>query len=209
MALYLWNIQLAEALLPSLSLFEVTLRNSVHTTLTDHARATPNPEFWFKHVLHQRMYDNITDLIARITRRNGIPPSAGKVISEITFGFWPLLFSRSYNSLWWQNQDPLIAHILPHYRRIARDTRSIFEMRLEYFAMLRNRVMHHEAIFQGVAAINRPVLAIDILHQQLLETLGWINEDAVELVSIIDHFDVTFINGRQRIESELRRHFGA
>lgn len=201
--LYCWNIQLAEALFPPLAIFEVTLRNTVHDALSIYA----GTDYWFKSVLHERMYSNITDLIARITRRQGQPPTAGKVISEITFGFWPLLFAKSYNSLWWNQVDPLLTEVIPNFPKVARDTRSVFQERLEYIVILRNRVMHHEAIFQGVAALNRPVLQIDTLYVHLLETLNWINADAAMLASCVDHFDDAFHNGRSRVELELLNRF--
>jgi hypothetical protein len=76
-------MQLAESLIPSLSTLEVTVRNAVHNTLTVHTGS----EFWFKPVLHSLMFGNVMDLVSRLTRRQGHPPTIGKVISEITFGF--------------------------------------------------------------------------------------------------------------------------
>lgn len=202
--LYCWNVQLAEALMPSLAFFEVSLRNAVHTALT----ARTGSEFWFKPVLHQKMYENVTHLIDKLTRRHGVPPTAGKVISEITFGFWPLLFAKHYNGLWWQYPNPLLATVIPNYPKMARDTRAKLEERLEYFVNVRNRVMHHEAVFQGVGALNRPVRLLPTLHNQVLETLAWINHDAVALVASLDHFKDTYHYGKARIEADLRLRFG-
>lgn len=201
--LYCWNIQLAEALVPSIAMLEVTLRNTVHNTLTAHT----GTEFWFKPVLHRPMYDNIIDLIAKLVRRHGHPPTAGKVISEITFGFWPRVFAKNYQSLWWTTPDPLLTRVIPNYRKIGRDSRGKFEERLEYFVSLRNRVMHQEAVLEGVGALNRPVLPIDTLHAQLLETIAWLDADAANLVICLDHFDDTFHNGKARIETQLRQRF--
>lgn len=115
--LYCWNIQLAEALMPPLAILEVTLRNAVHNTLT----AFAGTDYWFKSILHQQKYNNILELINRITRRQGYPPTSGKVISEITFGFWPLMFAKAYNSLWWSRPNPMLANIIPNHPNIARD----------------------------------------------------------------------------------------
>lgn len=202
--LYCWNIQLAEALMPSLAMLEVTLRNAVHNTLAAHT----GTDFWFKSVLQRQMYDNIVDLIARLVGRQGYPPTIGKVISEITFGFWPRVFAKNYQALWWATPNPLLTKVIPNYPKPGRDSRGKFEERLEYFVSLRNRVMHQEAVFQGVGAINRPVLPIETLHAQLLETIGWIDVDAATLVACLDRFDDTFQNGKAPIESELRQRFG-
>lgn len=202
--LYCWNVQFAESLMPSLAILEVVLRNVVHNTLTAYA----GTDFGFKSVLHHNKYNNILDLINKITRRQGHPPTAGKVISEITFGFWPLIFARAYSSVWWSQPSPLLASIIPNHPNIARDTRRTFEQRLEYFVALRNRVMHQEAVFEGVAAINRPVVPIDILHAQLLETIGWIDTDAARLASCLDRFDsVHDTPGRSNLETTIKTAF--
>jgi len=187
-ALYCWNTQLAETLLPSIAMLEVCLRNSVHDALTAHA----GTEWWFKPALTTERYGNILELVGRLTKRAGYPPTVGKVISEITFGFWPRLFAQSYNSLWWSQPNPLIRTVLPHHPNIGRDTRKRLEERLEYVVELRNRAVHHEAIFRGVAALNRPVLPIETLHEHLIETIGWISLDAKRIVVRFDRFDDVF-----------------
>lgn len=202
--LYCWNVQLAEALIPPLAILEVALHNAVHDTLTAHKGTS----FWFKSVLHQQKYDNIVELINRITSRQGFPPTADKVISEITFGFWPLIFARRYNALWWGQPYPLLSRVIPNHPNVARDTRAKFEQRLEYFVALRNRLMHQEAVFQGVAAVNRPIMPIETLHAQLLETIGWINHDAATLAICMDRFDsIHDIPGRAALEKAIKTAF--
>lgn len=67
--------------------------------------------------------------------------------------------------------------------------------------------MHQEAVFQGAGALNRPVLPIDILHAQLLETIAWIDADAATLVACLDRFDEAFHSGKANVEAELRQRF--
>ena len=202
--LYCWNIQLSEALVPTLAMLEVTLRNAVHDRLAHHT----GTEWWFKPVLHQQSYDNILKLIGDLTRRQGTPPAIGKVISEITFGFWPKLFAHSYQSFWWEAPNRLLSQVLPNHPAMARDVRNKFEERLEYSVALRNRVMHHEAIFQGVRALNRPVLSVDTLHDQIIETIGWIDAEAGQLASCLDRFGGVFDSqGLASLEQSLRDTF--
>jgi hypothetical protein len=88
---------------------------------------------------------------------------------------------------------------------VARDTRSLFETRLEYFSVLRNRVMHQEAVFDGVNAINRPRLRLDALHRDLIETIWWLDSDAAEFVACLDRYPVVSTpSGRQHIADRLR-----
>lgn len=206
--LYCWNVQLGEALMPSIAVFEVTLRNAVHNTLTNHT----GTEWWFKTILqkdHKAALDNIFKIISDSMRRTGHPPTIGKLISEITFGFWPKMFARSLDRLWWDPQgNPLIASVLTNHPNVARDTRSKLEERLEYFVVLRNRIMHQEAIFDGVQANNRPRLPISDVHTLLVETLGWIDADAARVVACIDRFGTAFDPiSRQNLEREIRREF--
>lgn len=183
---------------------EVALRNAVHDALTTHT----GTDFWFKSILHPKKYGNVTDLMARITTRQGYPPSAGKVISEITFGFWPAVFARRYNALWWGQPYPMLFSVIPNHPNVARDTRAKFEQRLEYFVALRNRLMHQEAVFQGVAAVNRPIMPIETLHAQLLETIGWINHDAATLAVCMDRFDAIHdVTGRAALEKAIKTAF--
>lgn len=67
--------------------------------------------------------------------------------------------------------------------------------------------MHHEAVFQGVAPLNLPVLQVDALHGQLLETLGWINTDAADIAGCVERFNDVYIHGKANVEAELRRRF--
>lgn len=202
--LYCWNIHLGEAILPSIAILEVVLRNTVHDVLTRHA----GTEWWFKSVLNSASFDSVLKLIGELTRRQGHPPTVGKVVSEITFGFWPKLFAHQYHGFWWDPPHRLLAQVLSHHPGVARDTRKKFEERLEYFAVLRNRAMHQEAVFEGVAALNRPILPIDILHAQIVETIGWINPDAWKLIAELDRFNEVFsTGGRERIETGLKTQF--
>lgn len=202
-ALYCWNIQLAEAFMSPIAILEVTLRNAIHNALTNRV----GTDFWFKPILKPKMYETVTERIHVLTQRHGYPPTSGKVISELTFGFWSLMLSKSYNALWWSPPDSLLPEVIPNHPGIARDTRKHFATRVAYFVALRNRVMHQEAIFQGVAAVNRPIMPIHVLHAQLLETLGWINEDAATLAACMDHFDETYQRGLHKVRAALTDRF--
>lgn len=189
--------------MPPIAILEVALRNAIHDTLTERT----GTDFWFKPILKPGMYETVTERIHVLTQRHGYPPTSGKIISELTFGFWSLMFSKSYNALWWSPPDSLLPRVIPNHPGIARDTRKHFATRLAYSVILRNRVMHQEAIFQGVAALNRPVMAIDILHAELIETIGWINGDAATLAACMDHFEETYQRGLPKVRAALTDRF--
>jgi hypothetical protein len=213
---YLWNIQLAEALLPSIAMLEVCLRNTVHQTLTAHS----GTEYWFRGLLHPARWPAVEKEIAALSGVSTMPPialpqvlpPAGKIIAQLTFGFWPHIFSRHYRKLWWTPQSQLISDVLAHHPNLTAATRSDLHRRLMYFNVLRNRAMHHEAIFDGVAIPNHPVQTIDVLHGEILETIRWINPDAERLLNCLDRFtsvfDPTGPHGRLGIESAIRNEYG-
>lgn len=205
MLLYCWNIQLAEALIPSIAIFEVALRNAIHETLAAHTHT----DWWFPIILQPKSAANIQDLVDRLTPQNGPPPTSGKVISEITFGFWQKLFGKTYADLWWGNRAPqLLPVVLRNHPNPARDTRNRLEERLEYFVKLRNRAMHHEKIFDGIVPPNRPRMSLDAVYDDLIETLGWIDEDAAELVDCLSRFRGVYDPaGLQSLESLIRTRY--
>lgn len=69
-------------------------------------------------------------------------------------------------------------------------------------------MMHQEAIFQGVTALNRPVLELRVIHEQLIETIGWIDSNAVKMVTCMDRFsEVNGEPGYRAIQASVRDTF--
>ena len=101
--LYEKNIALSEALFGFLHGLEVAVRNSLHYVLSTDIGA----QDWYRHNLQlpfrtvprllfstpiQKMVDN-----AR--RKVGSPAPVGKLIAELTFGFWPFLIGGQFHGL--------------------------------------------------------------------------------------------------------------
>jgi hypothetical protein len=86
----------------------------------------------------------------------------GRVIAELSFGFWGRLFSEAYDKTLW----------VPHLRKIfplrLQNHRRFVHGRLVELKTLRNRIAHHERLMCG-----RQHLRED--YASLLETIGWIN----------------------------------
>ena len=94
----------------------------------------------------------------------------GRLVSILRFGFWVSLCKRPYEQgrtggprLW----PELAAKGFPHLPR-AKRTRSQIYLALDPLRELRNRVSHHEAVWDR--NLNRG-------HQKMLETIAWINRD--------------------------------
>ena len=153
---YLWNAALAEALFQGLSAMEVALRNVVHPTFTTHI----GTEYWFQAVLLPEEMKFVNDVWMKLSKRHKRPPTPGKIIAELTFGFWPHLFDSRYHDLWWDNKTSLFRTTFPHIPTNVPPHQSVvlktIHQRVELCQKLRNRVMHHEPIFTGISILNKP-----------------------------------------------------
>jgi hypothetical protein len=105
--LYQWNTLMGGALHEDIGRFEVVLRNALDQALTAHGQQSGWPTPWYqrqtlfsgKH--GQRAFADISTARDRATRRGSLPESRGKVVAELTFGFWRYLCTPPYlTSLW-------------------------------------------------------------------------------------------------------------
>ncbi len=205
---YLWNVALSEALLQGLSALEVGLRNSVHNTMTSYV----GTDYWFQAVLRPNEMKMVNDTWTKLFKRHEEPPSPGRIVAEMMFGFWPPLLSADYQKLWWSNSAalfkqtfPYIPTGLPPYQAI---TRKDVHERVEACHKLRNRVMHHEPVFHGLTLLNKPVMPLPTVHQYILDVLSWIDPNLVLNLSFVDRFPDVYQSEEQRIRVKIKAQFG-
>ena len=173
---------LGESLYPLLQFVEVALRNAVHREMSTKFK---NP-FWFEDPL---LVDGRTLATARETRRTlaqealrtGLASSDipdGQMVAKATFGFWAAFFYaenfRAGSRLW---SGHSLKRVFAHASAAQRDPGYLRKI-LERTRRLRNRVMHHEPIW------NRPNLMRT--RQEVYEMVGWIDPGVAELVDRID-----------------------
>jgi hypothetical protein len=135
--LYVWNGQAAAAFLESMHFLEVALRNVLNDALT----STWSPT-WYKDAgvpLNPGARNKIRDAISRATDDGAIPEIPGRVVAELTFGFWWSLLAVGYDRTLWPRA---LKAAFPASARRGRLHTSLDQMRL-----LRNRCAHHEPIF--------------------------------------------------------------
>lgn len=174
LACYLWNIQLSEALYPSIAILEVALRNQLHQALVDYSQN----EAWYEQqpsLLAQAEQIEI-EKAKQTLLQHGKILSPGRIVAELNFGFWTRLFHPYYEQKLWPS---LIKAVFPHAPRWIRERKKLLK-RLNQFRHLRNRVSHHEPIWAW------PNLAT--LHQEIQNTIGWINPSTQIVLSSIDRF---------------------
>jgi len=183
-ARYLWNIALSEALYPTLALLEVSLRNRVDTVMVQAVHSdwlNPQNAFWQRHPgrEHQKLIETRLKLKPNTTR--------GHLVAELTFGFWVGLFKNAYKpSLW--NKSGLFESVFPEFRAAKADRISFISPKLKAALILRNRISHHEAIFDMPKGL-------DTTLESIKELLYWISPSTVELLSRLDRFDKVYREG--------------
>lgn len=141
--LYVFNTKISAAVMTDLHYIEVGLRNKF-----DQALEAKFGSEWFKEVsflalvngrCHAILLKAQKDAGRHWAKNQALPP--GKVIAELTFGFWlQLTDSKLEHKLW-------VPCLHKAFAPRKAPKRATFNQQLEKLRQLRNRVAHHEPIF--------------------------------------------------------------
>lgn len=97
LALYDWNTRAAAAVLASSAMVEVIVRNSLDRSLQRWADRRRGGIDWFDAApLDAQGQADVTKARDRATRRRRDPEIHGKVVAELSFGFWRYLVASRY-----------------------------------------------------------------------------------------------------------------
>lgn len=110
---------------------------------------------------HQTGAD-IDKAIERVQSK-GQPITHGRVVAELSFGFWRYLLTKRYTDPLW---IPHLRHAFPHTQPGL--DRARVDTEVDALVKLRNRIAHHEHIF------NRDLDADAI---RALGVIGWVCKD--------------------------------
>ena len=177
--LYDWNVAVGAALHEDLARFEVVFRNALDEQLVRYGSQQGWKQPWylqpslFPGKRTTRARADITKARARATRNWQQPEVHGKVVAELSFGFWRYLCHNTYLTSMWV---PALSAAFPLHRsssdpfRVRRDVAPL----VQGLNFLRNRIAHHEPI-------HRRNLTAD--HDNLLRITGWICEHCHQWLS--------------------------
>ncbi|MCS6568206.1 hypothetical protein NYQ35_05260 [Curtobacterium flaccumfaciens pv. flaccumfaciens] len=164
--LYEWNMRAAAAVMELTGVVEVFARNALDRELCAWASSRTGPPWFDIAPLDSRGRADLAKARARAGREGRRPEVHGRVIAELSFGFWRYLVeSRYHTSLW----VPGLHRAFPHGPDNLRIRRSEVARRLQQLHFVRNRAAHHEPIH--ARNLQRD-------HDFALELLGWISPDA-------------------------------
>lgn len=167
--LYERNTELSEALYGITQCLEVALRNAIHIVFTSQLGT---PEWYDKIPLEDPEREAIQEAKDSILEK-AQPVTPGRIVAELTFGFWVKLFSGAYEKQLWVKY---LYRIFPITLK-----RTVLHSRLIQLKTLRNRIAHHERI------LGKRDLRQD--YADLLETIGWISKDIEAWVKSTNCFE--------------------
>lgn len=165
-ARYIYNIELCKSLYPLINIFEVTLRNSIDSSLSKFFGTTD----WNTVIpLLQSEKMMLAEAQLKI-KRNGKKFSHGRLVAELTLGFWVALMGRKYNTQSFQFaiiKDSL--HGCPKNQKNS----GIIQKNLSEIRYLRNRIAHHERILHWKDLKQK--------HDLILNFIRWLNPDMYKI----------------------------
>lgn len=185
---YQCNLRLSEAMYPSLSVLEVTLRNSLCREL----RLMTGREDWYAIFPNTpgltNLNKDITQASKRISgRHEQVTPS--KIIAELTLGFWVSLLNSEYEKILWKD----LRRAFPYMPKNRKQRKNV-SAPLNRFRAFRNRVFHNESICWNFDRVKE-------LHDEFIVLLGWMNKDVPSWLALSDRFD----NVTENIRKVLNR----
>lgn len=182
--LYAWNLDLGLAMMRDIAALEVALRNAYDSAISanwDGARhwlIDYESPFLQTNMVVQRgnlldqSYLVRRDILQAVDRVGGVQAEPGKIIAELSFAFWTRLTETRYEKQFW----------VPYLHRAFPEgtNRAVLHNRLRNIRLLRNRIAHHEPIFDLTGSSKS--LEVTRLHPSLLDVLHSLSPDVHSFV---------------------------
>lgn len=165
--LYEWNMGAAAAVLSMTSMVEVIVRNALDKELTQWAESKADAGAWFDLVpLDRQGSSDLKKARERATRHGRHKEIHGKVVAELSLGFWRFLVESRYLTTLWV---PATHRAFPVGPTDLRHRQRAVAKRLQQLTFVRNRAAHHEPI-------HRRDLTRDL--GDAIELSTWVSPDA-------------------------------
>jgi hypothetical protein len=186
---YSWNIELSQALYPALQILEIALRNSLHDAIT----ACYQTEYWFDlEFLHSREKERVTQAKDNL-KKDKKPIEVGRIVAELSFGFWTSLFDVRYEhdqTLW----PKLLKSTFPFLPKGQR-TRTYLSRELNRIRILRNRIFHYEPIWHWKDLPQQ--------HGSIINLIKSLSISAAQYLDHLDNFKHIHGDGKLKIKNKL------
>jgi hypothetical protein len=164
--LYLWNLQLCEAIYGPLQFAEVSIRNGLQRAMEAHfKKADWYTSGGFRTLLSQNLKDELDRVSSKAKGDHGSKLTPNHIVAGLSFGFWSHLLTVNFekSDVWPKQFRTAFPHRKPGLQRER------IHYRIETLRDFRNRVAHHMAIF------DQPIKQV---HETILEVTGWCSSHA-------------------------------
>jgi hypothetical protein len=136
------------------------------------------PGEWFDDP--QGVFNNrTTDDVHTAKRRAGRGAPPGKVVAELSFGFWRYLLANRYSTTLW----PATRHAFPQLPRRG-NTRPLLERPVNDLHLLRNRIAHHEPLIRE--PLHKRLASLEYVLDQIdPQVRVWALDDGGRLATLL------------------------
>jgi hypothetical protein len=200
LARYLWNLALASALQPVLHVLEVTFRNEIHRAavrlMEGRSYAYDRIPSWLD-AKPTMLLEHEARKVESAKEQLGTDPRSqteGHLVAKLDFGFWVSLCRDPYGD--WRGAGPRLwprALGLAFRSRPANvATRSQVFHRFDRIRQYRNRVAHHEPVWDRDFVGN---------HDFIVESLGWMSPKLAHAVRVMSPALLTYNAGPEAFRS--------
>ena len=174
--LYEFNVKISQTFYAPLSALEVTLRNKIDQSFKSHF----NEEYWLKTILPNQMVKQVIEIEQKLiqSKKN---PSSSRILAELNFGFWTILFNRNLAKTFWKPLHRIFENIPKQERK-----RAEISSKLNQIRTFRNRLYHYEPIIWDLEVLNQK-------HDLIFEVLYWINPNTSQWIKTFDSYDFVII----------------
>jgi len=164
---YKANIEVSESFYPLLAIMEIGLRNNIDSQL----KRKFEDENWFENpefikIVSRFQIDRVSDARNSILREKKTITS-GRVISELSFGFWTSLLDSKFEKTLWKN----VRFAFPNCPKKIRQ-RKTMSSKFNGIRKLRNRIFHHESVTWSVVALEN-------YQKEIIEGINWLDKELI------------------------------
>lgn len=142
-ALYEWNLTASAAVMHTTGMVEVVVRNAMDHALQEVEQGRGWASWFEDAPLDQRGRADIRKARERATRSGRDTEVHGKVVAELTLGFWRYLAASRYLTALW---TPALYSAFPHGAADKLRQQRQVDRLLRDLLLVRNRAAHHEPI---------------------------------------------------------------
>ena len=187
-AQYKSNILISESFYPLLAVLEIGIRNSIDYQLTKRF----NDKEWYDNkefvkIATRFQIDRLSHARTNIySEKKVITP--GRIISELSFGFWTSLFDTKFEMTLWKNLRLSFPSCPKNIRK-----RKTMSSKFNRIRKLRNRIFHHEAITWNLNVLN-------LYKDEIIQGIEWLDKDLLEWIVELNHVEETISKVRETID---------